>query len=122
MRSIVLGALLMAGCGTLLAPRHDPTSFFILAALPANGAVGSASSAARALSIGLGPVQLPDYLQRDEIITRTGPNRVVISETDRWAEPLGDSFRRVLGNDLSGRLDGADVVPYPWYSSVRLDY
>jgi uncharacterized protein len=120
--SLAVANILLAGCGSVLAPRQDESRFFILTSLPADPALRASGLAHQPLSIGLGPVQLPDYLERQEIVTRAGPNRLAISDTDRWAGPVGDNFRRVLATDLSTMLDGAAVVAYPWYSSERLDY
>jgi uncharacterized lipoprotein YmbA len=122
LNSLAIASILLAGCGSVLAPQQDESRFFILTSAPADSVVRASSSAHQPLSIGLGPVQLPDYLQRKEIVTRAGPNRLAMSDTDRWAEPVGDNFRRVLATDLSTMLDGAAVVAYPWYSSARLDY
>jgi uncharacterized protein len=50
------------------------------------------------------PVVIPQELDRLEIVTRIGPNRLRISELDHWAAPLDDQIRRVLSDDLSTRL------------------
>ncbi|MBV8774825.1 MAG: membrane integrity-associated transporter subunit PqiC, partial [Deltaproteobacteria bacterium] len=72
--------------------------------------------------IGLGPVQLPEYLDRPELVIRTSPNGFELSETDRWAEPLADNFRHILANDLTNLLGTTNIVQYPWYPGTRLDY
>ncbi len=50
------------------------------------------------------PIVIPQELDRLEIVTRIGPNRLRISELDHWAAPLDDQIRRVLSDDLSTRL------------------
>jgi uncharacterized lipoprotein YmbA len=72
--------------------------------------------------IGLGPVQLPEYLDRPDLVIRTSPNEFELSETNRWAEPLTDDFRHVLANDLTNLLGTTNIVQYPWYPGTRLDY
>jgi len=123
-RQLALGlcAALIAGCASILAPRPDRSKFFLLT--PAAGApsVAATAPAPAVLTIGLGPVRLPDYLDHDEIVTRAAPNRVELSGNDRWAEPLEASFRRVLATDLSTQLGHAQIVPFPWYRTTRLDY
>ena len=61
---------LAAGCGSLLDPRPDETRFYVLdpTAAPEPAEETLASEGA---SIGLGPVRIPDYLRRPEIVTRT---------------------------------------------------
>lgn len=108
------------GCSSLLAPRPDPTKFYVLT--PIADAIHPTPPAAHRLAIGLGPVKFPDYLAHLEVVTRVSPNRVELSTSDRWAEPLDESFRRVLALNLATLLDTDQVVAFPWYASATLDY
>ena len=81
-----------------------------------------AQNSASHLAIGLGPVKLPDYLTHSEVVTRVAPNRLELSATDRWAEPLDESFRRILAQNLATLLGTDQVMPFPWDPSVALDY
>ncbi len=54
--------------------------------------------------IAIGPVRMPDYLDRPQIVTRSGKNELKLSEFDRWAGSLGDDVNRVLVEDISGLL------------------
>jgi len=110
-----------AGC-TLLSPRPDPSKFYVLTATAVSQTTIPAATTPSRLGIGLGPVNLPDYLEHLEVVTRVAPNRVELSPVDRWAEPLDDSFRRVLARNLAMLLGTDQVVPFPWYASTRLDY
>jgi uncharacterized lipoprotein YmbA len=67
-------------------------------------------------------VKLPDYLAHAEVVTRVAPNRLELSATDRWAEPLDESFRRVLARNLATLLGNDQVMPFPWDPSVALDH
>lgn len=112
--------VVLASC-TFLAPVKDSSRYFILTP----GAAGPAQSAAvngANLSVGLGPLKLPGYLQRRELVTRVAGNQLRFSASDLWAESLPESFRDVLSQDLSNRLGGARIVAFPWYSSTPLDY
>lgn len=71
--------------------------------------------------VGLGPLELPDYLDRFEIITRTSPNRLDINEGHRWAGPLKSEITRILAADLE-RLTGVNhVAVFPWTTSTEPD-
>ena len=72
--------------------------------------------------MGLGPIELPGYLDRQQIVTRTSTNRLSYSETDRWAAPLAESFSRVLGQNFFQLLNPARVIQFPWQSSEAPDY
>ncbi len=108
-------AAAVAGCG-FLTPRKDPTRFYVLSPLAEPTAAGP-----RGLSLGLGPITVPAYLQRAELATRVGVNEVRYREFDRWAGSLPAQVGTVLAEDLR-RVLGADrIVLYPWYSGTALD-
>ncbi len=103
-------AALLAGC-TLLAPIPDRSRFFVLTAMAPGEAGAPANQAGtRALVLGLGPIRFPDYLDRTDIVTRMGANRLLISQNDHWAEPLRNNFARVLAHNLSSLLGTQQIV------------
>lgn len=111
--SFILGALLscsVAAC-SLLQPQPDPTEFFVLTPLAAStpGEPGTDE-----LLVGVGPIIVPEYLDRTNIVRRFAPNRVAISELEWWAEPLETSLLRVIGDNLAARLGTPAVLRYPW--------
>jgi uncharacterized lipoprotein YmbA len=121
------GLILIAGCSltSALDPRKDQSQFYVLTPIDAatrgvpitySGAEGR-----RELAIGLGPVKFPAYLGRPEIITRSSPNKLDLSDVNRWAEPLDKNFASVLGQNLTTLL-GAHVTTFPWYRPTTLDY
>lgn len=109
---LVAGALaLLVGC-TLT----QPTRFYTLSS-EAEPLVEASN-----LGIGVGPISLPQYLDRPQIVVRTDPNQVTLSEFDAWIEPLDSMLPRVLAQDLA-RLLGTDrVFVLPQRQPVRLDY
>jgi uncharacterized lipoprotein YmbA len=113
----VLCAVALAGC---FSPRRDDSKFFVLSPVTGNGAATAASS--RPIVIGLGPVKLPAYLDRQEVVTRVAPNRLDLSSVDRWAEPLDTDFSRVLAQDLSSDLGTQRITSFPWYNTTHVDY
>jgi uncharacterized lipoprotein YmbA len=74
------------------------------------------------VSLGIGPIRLPGYLDRQEIVTRVSPNRIDLSEYDHWAEPLETNFNRVLGQNLSVLLPINRLVFFPWESTRSPTY
>lgn len=118
--AVILAGCSLAGCSSILAPRPDVSRFFILTA--AEPGVQPTGVALRRVMIGLGPVRLPAYLDRSEIVTRIESNRLELSDRDKWAEPLESNFRRVLAKDLAAGMMNAQVVQFPWYATTRLDY
>ena len=116
--------LVMLALGGCFSPQPDPSKFFVLAPVATGGAnsIAPAGLAASSSPIGLGPIKLPQYLDRDEVVTRVGPNRLELSDRDRWAEPLADNFKQVLAQDLTHLLGTHSITFYPWAGTTHVDY
>jgi uncharacterized lipoprotein YmbA len=110
----VLLTLALAGC---FGPRADPSSFFQLSPVPP-----PAAQASVAASVGLGPVTVPGYLDRLQLVTRLSDNQLEVSETERWAEPLAEGITRTLQENLAAQLPGSTYVHYPWYADEAPDF
>ena len=108
-RAPLILALILAGC-TILEPQRDTSRFFTLSAV----ADGPDTPRANGVVLGLGPVRMPAYLDRPELATRVDVSEVRFSPTDRWAEPLSASLRRVLAQNLSTLLGTDEIVAFPW--------
>jgi hypothetical protein len=120
LRVFLLGVGLVAGLGCA---GSAPAKFYTLSPLPIPGGVKSEKEAAdRALAIGIGPVRLPQYLVRKEIVTRTDANKIDLAEYDLWGGSLQDDFSRNLLENLSLLLAGNQVSLSPWPGMGTLDY
>jgi uncharacterized protein len=123
-RWILAGMLSIAGAScSFMSPQSDPTRYYILTPIEDGAGASASNNSARAssLSIGVGPVTLPDYLSRTEVVTRLSGNQVEISPVDRWAEPLDRNFSRVLSQNLIEMLGTPRVARFPWGAS-KIDY
>ena len=70
------------------------------------------------MAIGVGPVIMPGYLDRVQIVTRTGTDQVEISVFNRWAEPLEDGIARILAEEIGARVPTDRIVMFPWRGVV----
>lgn len=73
------------------------------------------------VTIGLGPINFPDYLKRPQIVKRTAGSEMIIDEFQRWAEPVDRSFNRILAANVDDMLDSAVVVLFPYSMNIRID-
>jgi uncharacterized lipoprotein YmbA len=73
-------------------------------------------------AIGVGPVELPEYVNRPQIVTRTSRNELEVAEFARWGEPLKENFSRVLAENISVLLSTDRVIVYPWNRTAAIDY
>ena len=56
------------------------------------------------LNILLGPVTLPEMVDRPQMVTRASGNQVAIIDSSRWAQPLKGETARVLAANLAHDL------------------
>jgi uncharacterized protein len=117
-RGSCLPVALLALFLTSACAETQPTRFYTLSALQPQ----AGETAADGPAIGLEPVILPDYLDRPQIVTRAGPNRMMLADFDVWVEPLSGMFTRVLAQNLSVLLESEDVVILPELRDVRFDH
>lgn len=104
-------ALLLAGCGS--SPHNN---YYLLSALQNSARSGEEPS------VGIGPIEIPEYLKRNSMVYTQGTNQLRIAGNERWAEPLREGVQRVLGLNLAALLDTQNIRPYPWQDSNRPDY
>jgi hypothetical protein len=105
--------LLLVGCASSPTTRH-----YVLSPLTGEGKVPEESC----INIGVGPIKLPEYVNRPQIVTRTSPNELSLSSFDLWAEPLTDSVPRMLAENISRLLCTKEVVLFPWRPSLTPEY
>jgi hypothetical protein len=107
-RLALVSALLGTGC--LGGPGPEPRYFTLSAA----AAPAAEPLAARPeLGLVLGQVELPRYLDRAELVTRSGPHRLVVWNLVRWGGSLRTDVARVLADDLAALLGTARIAIYP---------
>ena len=72
--------------------------------------------------IGVGPVTLPGYLDRAELVFQSSTNEYQIPTTARWTGSLKDNISSVLATDLGERLHSGSIVSFPWDQKAKLRY
>jgi len=81
----------------------------------------TSEAAGKEETIGVGPVSIPDSLDRSQIVTLSGGNEVIIAEFDRWYGSCRDEIARVMTENLSALLPSQRVVSYAWGRRVSLN-
>ena len=111
---------LTGGCvGTGQSP---PSRFYLLNAIDQTNASDDSALALGEVGIGLGPLRFPAYLKRQQIVTRTSPNKLQLAEFDRWAEPLENNFTNVLMENFSLLLNTPKVLEPPWPKNADIEF
>jgi len=106
--AIALMLMSFTACAT-----SAPSRFYILNSLAGPGRATQAAAAEANITVGIGPVEFPAYLDRQQIVTRVSDNELHLARFDEWAEPLKENFVRVLVEDLAYLLpaDSFTVLP-----------
>lgn len=108
---VLLGALLLAGCAS--SPSYN---YYLLSAQVADGIADDGPA------LGIGPITIPEYLNRNSMVFTRGSNQLRLADYDRWAEPLAEGIQRVLSLNLSAELGSHNIRPHPWARSDAPDY
>jgi len=74
------------------------------------------------MGIGVGPVTLPAYLDRPNLVLQEADNQLTVAESHRWAGDLGDDVTRTMAANLGRQLKTGNVRSYPWDSDLGLRY
>lgn len=105
--------LLLAACG--LAPVKDTSVHHLLDPLiPARRITGASPA------IAISRPALPSYLDRQQLVSRSGGGQLQMNSYHLWAEPLDAAISRVTAINL-GRLENSLNIQ-PVESFVTLDY
>jgi hypothetical protein len=96
----LLGCSLMVACGS-----SPPQRYYTLQPVAVSaGTTAPDVVPTNQIAVRIQPVLIPPELERVELVSRGGPYRVHIADSDRWAAPLDDQIRRTLNDDLAARL------------------
>jgi len=103
-----LAALLLSACGTT-----PLTNFYTLSP---QSAVKSTSEnvAGEKIIIGVGPIDIAPYIDRNQIVIRSAETRLKLTDVDHWAAPLSDTIANVLAVNISHQLPETQPIVRPW--------
>ncbi|GBC61367.1 hypothetical protein DENIS_2327 [Desulfonema ishimotonii] len=110
--------LLFSGCG-----RSGASRFYVLSPMPPDTVtLPPVNTLLSGLTIGVGPVSIPDYLDRPYIVTRSGPHNIRMADFDKWAGALKHDIPRILAENISHQVGTENVVIFPWRNAVPIRY
>lgn len=105
-------AITTAGCS-----RSPRVTFYTL-----EPTAQAAATATAIPAVAIGPITLPELVDRPQLVVRVAANRVDILETHRWAEPLKSEISRTIAEDLGLLLGSNMVSSYLQYTGVDAKY
>ncbi len=107
-------SLLATSCG-VLSPVKDSSVFHLLdAAVPQRTVTGGAPA------IALVRPSLPSYLDRQQLVSRSGDGQLQMNSYHLWSEPLDSAISRVTATNLARLKNSLNIQPIEAF--VTLDY
>lgn len=116
---ILVTTLMLQGCVNLGVGDSKTTSYFVLSSLQDTQAFKSSRPG---LTVGVGPLEMAPYLDRNTLVTKSSTNELTFSEFKRWAEPLDEGILRVVTENLSILLGTHKVHAFPWRHHGDMTY
>jgi uncharacterized protein len=114
--AVLLTISSLIGCGS--SPRE--TYYTLSPAAEMNGTVPASGESS--YSVVVGPVTLPDAVDRPQLVLRVGPNEVTFEELHRWAGALKSEIPRIIAENLAADLNVKRVAAYPQSAGDSADY
>jgi uncharacterized lipoprotein YmbA len=111
--------LFMGGCISI---PNSPTPRFYALSVAGKDQLGKAIKAPFSALVGIGPVKLPEYLDRPQIVTEDKWNMLQFAQFDRWGGSLDLGLARLVREDIAILLPGAKLNLYPWNPSIAVKY
>jgi uncharacterized protein len=103
--SILLGLFIVLG-----ACSSTKVNFYTLSATAGSEEVQPVS---RPSGVSIGPVSLPEIVDRTQLVIQLKGNKVDILEFHRWAEPLKSQIPRLMADNVGRLLGSGRVSAYP---------
>ena len=94
--SLIAATMIFTGCGS-----SPDAKFYILNSIDRNAPPPIATIKNQSIVVKVGPVSIPDMLDQSQIITRTGTNRLVVDEYNRWSGDFQSDVQRIIGENIS---------------------
>lgn len=115
--SVGLSVVLLAGCVS----SGPKTQYFSLFSMVPDKAPSQAPTSPL-ISLGVGPVSLPEFMENPAVVSTTASQQVRVSGYYAWAGELKSSIARVVAANLSTVLQTDNVWQFPWDARARPSY
>ncbi len=116
---VILTMFVLSGCAEI-GRVSSPTRYYVIQPVRSIIATVGALGTDAGISFGIGPILIPGYADRQQIVTFESGSKLKLAEFDQWAEPLTDNIQRVLIDNLSSIFGTDSVYSYP--TDFRPDY
>jgi hypothetical protein len=116
--AVCMVIFMLTGCRSAT----TPIEFYALTPLIGAPEADNTAGLGDTVAVGVGPLQMPKIIDRPQIVSRAGRNRINVDEFHRWAGSIYEDFLTVLALNLSSLLKTNRVAAYPWEEYFDPDY
>jgi len=118
---IICGLLIFALSGCISPGNTPDPRFYMLKAMSENEITQKLDIPAGIITV-IGPVKIPQYLDRPQMVTQNEKRMMNMAQFDRWAEPLDSGIARLIVEDLNLLLPGMNFEMFPANFAIPLNY
>jgi len=116
---MIVSALTFSGC---LSVSDSPVPrFYTLQAVEQNAPAKQFDLASKVI-IGIGPIEIPEYQNRPQIVTRNKDGIIKFAQFERWGESLDAGLARLILEDLTRLLPEAQFQIFPCNFLIPIDF
>ncbi len=116
---VILFSFIFSGC---LSVSNSPVPRFYMLRLIDNVEEIKKFDIASKVIIWVGPVEIPEYQNRPQIVTRNNNGMLTFAQFERWGESLDAGLSRLILENLTAMLPEAEFQIFPCNFSIPLDY
>ncbi|OUR80147.1 hypothetical protein A9Q83_01585 [Alphaproteobacteria bacterium 46_93_T64] len=101
-----------SGCANIVS-QSTPTEFYRLIDATDQQLALKAMSFSDDIQIGVGPITIPGYADRPQIVSSGSGGRLMVDDFNHWAEPVQENIERIMVSNISSLLSEKQVFHYP---------
>lgn len=120
MKTIMIYFILALSIGGCISAPDTPNPRFYMLQRDDSGAKKYEIDAG--IIIEVGPVKIPRYQDRPQIVTQDKNRMLKFAQFDRWGEPLDIGLSRLIAENLALMLPGASFQTFPSNFAIPLTY
>ena len=121
-RLFVVFILVVGFLSACITTNTPTTRFYILNPLSPGADMVSETNRKGPLSVEVASLRLPQYLERPQIVTRSGDNRLELAEFNQWGGNLRKNMIRVFAKNLSLLLATPNISISPHRPPAPSDF
>lgn len=99
-----------------------PTQFYMINPVPPTSGDQTRMMEPEIVLVSLDPVEIPQYLNRPQIVTNVDGVEYHLDEFNQWLEPLSDTLTRVIAENLAEMLSDQPIDVISMERPVETDF